>query len=81
MTTITIKVQGKKEAQMLYEVLRSMKFVKEIGINGGLTEEQIMILEERMNDYKKNPKSGIPWEKIKAEAKKKLRSTIPTMYP
>ena len=66
---------------MLYEVLRSMKFVKEIGINGGLTEEQIMILEERMNDYKKHPKSGIPWEKIKAEAKKKLRSTIPTMYP
>ena len=33
-----------------------------------LTPEQRDEIDRRVEDYRKNPESGIPWEKIKAEA-------------
>ena len=33
MTTLTIKVSDKKKAQMIYEMLSDMKFVKQVEMN------------------------------------------------
>jgi len=58
MTTLTIKVEEKKQAELLYKMLRSMNFVKEIQIEDDMDSEEISILNERLIEYEKNPKSG-----------------------
>ena len=58
MTTLTIKVVDVKHAKMLYEMLSSMKFVKTIDMEEDLSKEEIKILEDRLVEYKKSPKSG-----------------------
>lgn len=69
MTTITIKVEDKKQARMLCEMLSTMSFVKEVGLEEDA--EELKVLEERMAGYIKKTASGIPWEKVKAELGKK----------
>lgn len=71
MTTITIKVADKKNARMLCEMLRSMSFVKDIGLDEDMEAAELKVLEERTAEYAKKPGSGIPWEKVKKELGKK----------
>ena len=71
MTTITVRVSDKKNAQLLCEMLNSMKFVKKVDIEEELTEEEIQILEERLTDYQKNPSSGNTLDKVVKKMNKK----------
>ena len=64
MTTLTIKVSDKKQAKMLYEILLSMKFVKAVDMEDDLSEVEISILGERLEEYKNNPKSGKPLDVV-----------------
>lgn len=66
MTTLTVKVPDKKQAKMLYEMLLAMKFVKQVEMSDSydLEEAEMQVLKERMADYKKNPKSGLPLEQV-----------------
>lgn len=64
MTTLTVKISDKKHAKMLYEMLSEMKFVKQVDMDDEyeLSDGEINILNERLEEYKKNPKSGISLE-------------------
>lgn len=64
MTTLTVKISDKKQAKMLYEMLSAIKFVKQVEMNDEyeLNDGEIQILAERLEEYKKNPKSGITLE-------------------
>jgi hypothetical protein len=71
MTTLTVKISDKKHAKMLYEMLNSMDFVKEVDIEEDLSNEEIKMLEERLVDYKKNPKSGVALDTVVKNISKK----------
>lgn len=66
MTTLTVKIPDKKQARMLYEMLGAMKFVKQVEMNDEyeLMNKEIQILAERLEEYKKNPKSGITLDAV-----------------
>jgi hypothetical protein len=73
MTTLTVRISDKKHAKMLYEMLSEMKFVKQVDMEDEykLSEAHIKILEDRLEDYKKNPKSGLTLEQTVAKIRKK----------
>ena len=71
MITLTIKVSDKKHAQLLYEMLLSMKFVKDVDIEEALSKDEILVLEERFEEYLKNPKSGKSLEAVVKNLSKK----------
>ena len=71
MTTVTVKVSDKKNAQLLYEMLNSMKFVKEVAIEEELSKEEILFLEERLAAHSKNPQAGKSLETVVKKMNKK----------
>lgn len=74
MTTITIKVTDPKLAEMLETMLRSMEFVAEVETREDsyqLTQEEILMLEERREEYRKNPSQARNWEEVQDELKKR----------
>ena len=71
MTTLTVKIANKKQASLLYEMIRSINFVQEVNINDDLENDELKILEERWEEYKRNPKSGKPLEMLVKEISKK----------
>ena len=73
MTTLTVKISDKKQAKMLYEMLSEMKFVKHVEMNDEyeLSVSEINILNERLEEYKKNPKSGASLEEVVAKISRK----------
>jgi hypothetical protein len=73
MTTITVKISDKKHAKMLYEMLSEMKFVRQVDMNDEyeLSNEHVRILEDRLEEYKKNPKSGSSLEQAVAKISRK----------
>ena len=71
MTTLTVKISDKRQAQLLYEMLLSMKFVKDVDIEEALSKDEILVLEERFEEYLKNPKSGKSLEAVVKNLSKK----------
>ena len=71
MTTVTIKVSDKKNAQLLYEMLSAMKFVKGVDIEEEFNKEEILFLEERLKEYKKNPQAGNSLDTVVKKINKK----------
>ena len=73
MTTLTVKISDKKHAKLLYEILSEMKFVKQVEMNDDyeLSAFEVNVLNERLHEYKKNPKSGATLEAVVAKISKK----------
>ena len=44
------------------------------GISDELTPEQIAEFERRADELRKDPRLGIPWEQVRAEAKQRLKA-------
>jgi putative addiction module component (TIGR02574 family) len=42
--------------------------------NADLTAEEKAILDERLNDFRHNPNSGIPADRLKSEVSRRLKS-------
>lgn len=74
MTTLTVTIDTDSNASILKKMLRTLKFVKKIESekdNYEFSAEQIQMLNERMEEYKKNPRNGKSIAKFKAEMKMK----------
>ena len=74
MTTLTVTVDTDANATLLKQMLKAMRFVKKIEPNNNdypLSEKQVQLLEDRIEEYKKNPKKGKSLEHFKAEMKLK----------
>jgi|GEM_PF-2962216 Xaa-Pro aminopeptidase len=61
MKTITIQLQEDKDAQLLMDMLRSVKFEGEIEAFEELetiSEEELQMLSDRVEEYRKDPSKG-----------------------
>ncbi len=47
-------------------MLSEMKFVKQVEMNDSydFEEDEVQVLKERMEEYKRNPKSGLPLDEV-----------------
>lgn len=74
MTTLTVKLTDPKYAEMLEAMLRSMDFVADVERtedNYQLTNAEILMLEERREEYLKNPSQTRSWDEVQAALKSK----------
>lgn len=77
MKTITIKLASDKDAELLKSLLKSTKFeddvetIEEKDSENFLTEEELHVVNERMEEYKRNPSSGKSLEETIALLKSK----------
>lgn len=74
MKAITVKLKNEKNLSMLIDLLRSVNFVESVEVyedDDELSEEEIAMVEERWEEYKRNPKSAVPWETVKDKIRKK----------
>ena len=68
-----IDAMSKEEKRQLLEMIWE-SFEEEEGIVDDLpeeTEEELQILRERLEEYKRDPSTGIPWEEAYKQLKKK----------
>ncbi|MFN2396080.1 MAG: addiction module protein [Bacteroidales bacterium] len=54
------------------DLLRSLNFKGELKEKIELTEKQISILEDRLENYKKRPESYQDWEEIQKDIEKRI---------
>lgn len=74
MKRITIHVKNDRDAELLKSVIEKTDFedtVEAFEEDDEITEEELRILEERWEHYKKNPSSGTSLQDFKKEMKKK----------
>ncbi|MDZ4846588.1 MAG: hypothetical protein SH857_13695 [Chitinophagales bacterium] len=71
MKTLTVKDDGSKEAAILLELLRSMKFVKETDIEDEISDDEKNIVEDRLAEYHKNTRGDKPLDKVVKTLSKK----------
>lgn len=74
MKTITIRVSDDKQSDALMQMLQSMNFIDSIDMyedDATLTSEEISMVEERLEHYKKNPESAKDWKEVRQMISKK----------
>jgi hypothetical protein len=72
MRTITIRVESDKDAELLKQVLQATSFEDKIETfeeDEELDDQEIQMLEERWENYVKNPSSAISLEDFKKDLK------------
>jgi putative addiction module component (TIGR02574 family) len=67
--TITIPTEHKDADVELVVVINPLQ--KNTSVNSELTEEEIALVEERWEEYQKNPDKTISWEEVKNSVSKK----------
>ena len=74
MKSITIKLKDSKNTEALAEMLKALNFVESVEVyedEDKLSGEEISMVEERWEEYKRNPGSGVSWKEVKSKIKKK----------
>ena len=71
MSTITITVNDDEKTILLSEILKTMSFVESVNIDDDseLTSEEIQMVEERLEHYRKNPGTAKSWDEVYKELK------------
>ncbi len=74
MKTFTITVQSEKDADQLKRLLSEANFNAELVAweDDEFTSEEITMLEERLEEYRKDPSKGKTLEEVKAYFEKRL---------
>ncbi|MFN8299263.1 MAG: hypothetical protein U0T75_09170 [Chitinophagales bacterium] len=74
MKTFTITVQSEKDAEQLKRLLREANFKAELVAweDDEFTSEEITMLEERLEEYRKDPTKGKTLEEVKEYFEKRL---------
>lgn len=67
--TITIPTEHKDADVELVVVINPLQ--KSTSVNSELTEEEIALVEERWEEYQKNPNKTTSWEEVKNSVSKK----------
>jgi hypothetical protein len=74
MKTITILLESDRDAELLKKILQSTKFenhVETVEEEDELTDEEVSMFNERLEEYKKNPSLGKSGEAVNELLKKK----------
>jgi hypothetical protein len=68
MKTITVQLKSDKDAQLLMDILRTAKFQSEVETfqeDETISDEELQMLNERVEQYKKDPSKGKDLQEIK----------------
>ncbi len=74
MNTITFTVTDDEYVKPLAEMLNSFAFVEDVNVyedDDEFTKEEIQMVEERLEHYKRDPQSAKSWEQVRASIKEK----------
>jgi hypothetical protein len=74
MRTITIKIESDKDAVLVKRLLAETKFeatVETFEDDDDISDEELQLLEDRLEKYRVNPKSAISLNELKEKMKKK----------
>jgi hypothetical protein len=72
MKTITIKIESDRDAELLKKILKDTPFEDKVELEEeGMEDEEFRMYEDRMEEYKRNPASGIALDELQKELKEK----------
>jgi hypothetical protein len=74
MKTITVRLSNDKDAELLMDILRTAKFQNEIETfeeEEIISEEELQVLNERVEEYRKDPSKGKDFQEVKDLLKSK----------
>ena len=75
MSRITVNIDNPEQAQLLFKMLQQLTFVNDVELDENIEEElnkeELQILEQRWENYLKNPKTAKSWEEVKSSIIKK----------
>jgi len=74
-TRITVTIDNRNDAKLFLGLVSALKFVKEVETEESpeqfLNAQEMKILDERLEDYLKNPDKTLSWEAVKSSILKK----------
>jgi hypothetical protein len=74
MKTVTIRTNNDESTEQLTALLRSLDFVESVEVyddSDDLTPEELSMVQERMEKYRRDPSKVRKWEDVKAELESK----------
>jgi|688.fasta_scaffold1151681_2 hypothetical protein len=74
MKTFTIRVENDSDAELLKSILQNTKFIEKVEAiedDTDITEEEFRIIEERLEQYEKNPAVAVSFEEFNQKLKEK----------
>lgn len=75
MSRITVNIDNTEQAELLFKMLQQLNFVNDVEFEEHTEEEltkgELQMLEDRWENYLKNPKSAKSWEEVKTSVIKK----------
>ena len=74
MKTITVRLENDRDAELLKNILRTTKFEDAIETSeeeDNITDEEVKMFNERVEEYRRNPSSATSLEDFKKEMKEK----------
>ncbi len=74
MKTFTVRIENDKDAELLKSILSTTKFQSEVQTveeDDDFTEEEFQMLEERWENYERNPTTAVSFEEFNKQLKEK----------
>lgn len=68
---LLVTIDSDEHAKSLIEKIKLLEHVTHVEEEYPINEDILLMVEERFNDYKKNPTDVISWKELKANIQKK----------